>query len=80
MSDHFVLGDSNCICDVCGFKYKRSQLKKRWDGAIVCSEDWEPRHPQDLIKPQAERNNHKDARLLPEIRFVGTNENTEADL
>lgn len=45
-----VKGDWNSICEVCGFKYKASQLKERWDGLRVCKEDWEPRHPSDLIK------------------------------
>lgn len=44
------LGDYNAICEVCGFKFKASQLKDRWDGLKVCKEDWEPRHPQDMIK------------------------------
>ena len=44
-------GDWNGICDVCGFKFKASELKLRWDGLRVCSGDWERRHPQDLIRP-----------------------------
>lgn len=80
MNDNFILGDSNCVCDVCGFKYKRSQLKKRWDGAIVCAEDFETRHPQDLIKPRPERQNVKDSRPEPEPYYVGTNENTASNL
>lgn len=44
-------GDWNALCDVCGFKYKSSELKLRWDGLMVCNKDWELRHPQDLIRP-----------------------------
>jgi hypothetical protein len=44
------LGDWNALCEVCGFKYKGSMLKKRWDGLMVCKDDYETRHPQDLIK------------------------------
>ena len=43
-------GDWNSICEVCGFKFKASRLKLRWDGLRVCSEDWEPRHPMDLYR------------------------------
>lgn len=43
-------GDYNAICDVCGKKFKASKLKTRWDGLKVCSEDWEVRHPQELIR------------------------------
>lgn len=44
-------GDWNAICDVCGFKMKASTLKLRWDGLMVCPQDWEIRHPQELIRP-----------------------------
>jgi hypothetical protein len=44
-------GDWNAICDVCGHKYKASQLKLRWDGLMTCQADWEIRHPQELIRP-----------------------------
>lgn len=40
----------NAICDVCGFKFKASELKERWDGLRVCEGDWETRHPQELIR------------------------------
>ena len=43
-------GNYNAICEVCGFKYKASKLKKRWDGLMVCKEDWEVRHPSDYYK------------------------------
>lgn len=49
------LGEWNATCDVCGFKFKSSKLKKRWDGLMVCAKDWEPRHPQDLIRIRGER-------------------------
>lgn len=80
MNDNFILGEHNCICDLCGFKFKRGQLKKRWDGALVCSKDFETRHPQDLIKPRPERQFVKDARPMPEIHYVDTNENTADNL
>jgi hypothetical protein len=79
-NDQFILGDSNAICDVCGFKHKASQLRKRWDGAMVCRADFELRHPQDMIKARPERNNVKDARPEPEHRFLGSNEITSDDL
>lgn len=78
--DEFILGDSNGICDCCGFKFKHSQLRKRWDGAMVCRADWEPQHPQDSIKIRGERNNVKDARPEPEYRFLAVGEITAADL
>ena len=43
----------NVICKVCGFKYKASQTKKRWDGLQpVCEDCWETRHPLDFYRPR----------------------------
>lgn len=44
-------GGANAICDVCGFQYKNFELKRRWDGWMVCEDDWETRHPQEFIRP-----------------------------
>jgi hypothetical protein len=52
MKSYLVLGDWNAICDQCGRKFKASQLRKRWDGYMVCKEDWETRHPQDFVRPR----------------------------
>jgi hypothetical protein len=53
--DYLDLGNWNAICDVCGGKFKSSELKRRWDGYMVCSSDYEQRHPQDLIRLRPER-------------------------
>ena len=50
MKSYYIKGDWNAICDVCGFKYKASVLRTRWDGLMVCSGDWETRHPQDFVR------------------------------
>lgn len=50
MYDHLELGTWNAICDRCGFKFKAYRLRKEWTGLMVCSECFETRHPQDLIK------------------------------
>lgn len=56
MSDSttFVPGDYNAVCDECGFEFKASQLRKRWDGYRVCPKDWEPRHPQEFLRAKPE--------------------------
>lgn len=48
--DKAVKGDWNAICDVCGFKFKASKIKERWDGLYVCREDFETRHPSDYYR------------------------------
>jgi hypothetical protein len=44
----------NAICDVCGFQFKGHELKKRWDGLVVCSADYETRHPLDFFKVRSD--------------------------
>lgn len=55
MKNFLKLGDWNTICDSCGRKFKASSLRQRWDGLMVCNEDWETRHPQDFLRVQKER-------------------------
>lgn len=49
-NDYYKHHDHNAICDVCGCKFKASEMLLRWDGARVCKEDWEPRTPQDFMR------------------------------
>lgn len=55
-------GNYNVICDVCGFKKKASEVRRRWDGLMVCPEDWEMRHPMDFFRTK------NDTVLLPFTR------------
>lgn len=48
-------GEWNLICDVCGKKMKSSHARHRWDGLIVCDEDFEHRHVQDFIKVKSDK-------------------------
>lgn len=68
--DYLKLGDWNALCDVCGFKFKASQLRKRWDGYMVCKQDFEERHPQDLIRLPKERQAAPWVRPVPPDTFV----------
>lgn|SRR5574343_715760 len=65
-----IVGDYNVICDVCGFKLKRSQTRKRWDGLLVCDADWEPQHPQDFVKALPRKRRRLDLRPEQPDRFV----------
>ena len=49
-ADFLKLGDWNAICDRCGRKFKASQLRKTWQGFMVCRRDFEERQPQDFVK------------------------------
>jgi hypothetical protein len=46
----YIKGGNYAMCDVCGEKYRAMELRRRWDGALCCNEDWEPRHPQDFLR------------------------------
>jgi len=72
MTDLYVPGDHYKICDVCGFKVRASQTKKRWDGLIVCIPDWEPRHPQDFVRGRVDKQAVSDPRPEPTDVFVTT--------
>jgi len=43
------------ICDLCGLKFRRSEMRRRWDNLWVCTNDWEPRHPQESVRGVKER-------------------------
>lgn len=47
--------DNWFICDVCGFKYRASVARRRWDGLMVCPSDFEYRQPQDFVKAKTDK-------------------------
>jgi len=51
MKRYYKPGSWNAVCQVCGFTHKSDELKRRWDGLMVCEDDFELRNPQDLIRP-----------------------------
>jgi len=55
MKNHLILGNWNALCDVCGRKFKALDMQKRWDGLMVCKEDFEIRHPSDFLRVQREK-------------------------
>jgi len=69
-NNYFKSGSWNAICDVCGVKFKNFELKKRWDGLIVCAKDYEQRHISDFFKLKPEVNNVRDPRPQAEDQFV----------
>lgn len=71
MRNYLVLGDWNAICDRCGLKHKASQLKKEWDGLMVCEPCYEPRHPQDFLRVAQEQISPPWARPEGEDVFIG---------
>lgn len=53
--DYWKAGTWNAVCAVCGFQFKADELKDRWDGVRVCTQDWEPRNILDFFKVKEDR-------------------------
>ena len=51
----FKLGAWNAVCDRCGAVRKNDGLRLEWTGLRVCSDCWEPRHPQDMATGKPDR-------------------------
>jgi len=74
---------NKAICDVCGFKFPAERIRQRWDGYMVCKDDWEPRHIQDFNNPR-----RADPKALPFTRpqmegadvGVAINTDTQTDI
>ena len=51
-----IVGEYKAVCDVCGRIYHNVDLKLRWDGYMVCPDDFETQHPMDFQKiPRTEK-------------------------
>ena len=68
--NHFISGEWNVICDVCSKKIKAHDAKLRWDGFIVCPDDFENRHPQDFVKAQTDKITVPFTRPIPTLTFT----------
>jgi hypothetical protein len=53
--NQYVSGDRLVTCDICGFTYRRSQIRRGiaqgQQGLLVCPEDFDTPHPLDDRKP-----------------------------
>ena len=76
----YVAGDHWVICDVCGFKYRSSRTRVRWDNLRVCTADWEPRHPQEYVRGRSDKIAVANPRPRPVDVFVDPGDVTADDL
>ena len=70
MHNYYKAGEWNVTCDVCSKKIKAGQAKKRWDGFIVCPDDYETRHPQDFVKGKQDKIVVPYSRPIPTLVFT----------
>lgn len=68
------------ICDRCGFEFPLNSLRKEWTGMLVCSRDYDPRHPQDHVKGVPDRQALHNPRPDTEPTYLETNEVTPESL
>jgi len=68
--NYFKSGEWNLTCDVCSKKIKAHEAKHRWDGFIVCKDDWEPRHEQDFVKAKTDKITVPFQRPIPTLLFT----------
>lgn len=71
--NYYVSGGFNVSCDVCSKKIKASEAKHRWDGFVVCPEDYEQRHPQDFVKARQDKISVPFSRPIPAYIYTDVN-------
>ena len=77
---HYTSGDWLAICDVCGRLYEASSLRQRWDGFMVCHQDFETRHPQDFVRGVIDMSNTPWSRSEASDEFIGFTETITTNL
>lgn len=69
--NHYKSGEFNVICDVCSKKIKAGESRQRWDGLVVCKDDWETRHSLDFVRAKTDKFTVPFTRPRPADVFVG---------
>lgn len=54
-NETWISGEWAAICDRCGFKFKSSELRRQWNGRMVCKDDFDLQHPQELLRTTPEK-------------------------
>lgn len=70
MSTYWKQGSWNVICDRCGEKKKAEEVRQDWQGFIVCSSCYEPRHSLDFIRTKTDKQSVPFSRPRPPDVFV----------
>ena len=61
------------ICDRCAAKRWNDELRKEWDGLMVCADTcWEPRNAQDFVRGVPDRSSLPFARPESPDVFLDT--------
>ena len=68
--NYFISGEFNVTCDICSKKIKAHEAHHRWDGFIVCADDYEVRHEQDFVKAHTDKITVPFQRPIPTLLFT----------
>jgi hypothetical protein len=79
-NDRYRPGDYYIICDVTGFKIRRSEAVRTWDGLLVRRDQADPRHPQEFVRARADLQAVPEPRPQPADYFLTENEVTPDSL
>ena len=60
------------ICDRCGFTFYNDELRREWDGLMVCTADFEQRNAQDFVRGVQDKQNPPWVRPEPADVFTPT--------
>jgi hypothetical protein len=70
MHNYYKPGSWNVTCQVCGSKFKSDEVRKRWDGLIVCKDDYEDRHILDFARVQPKEHTVPFTAPEPDDEFI----------
>lgn len=70
----------NNVSQRSGFKFDPDQLVREWSGLVVSFADYDPKHPQELVRPTFDRQRVSVPRPEPVDVFLNPNDVTPADL
>jgi len=71
MSRHrWRVGDHLVVDDDTGFTRYRSQMRKRWDGALVDAKGFERRQPQEFVQAKSDPYAVSDIRIAAPVSAV----------
>lgn len=73
-------GDHLVVSDRSGRTFWRSECIKEWNGSLVHRSEYEPRHPQDLVRARSDKISVEDARPLGQDQFLSISQVTRNNL
>lgn len=64
------LGEHNVVDDISGRKIRSDDVMITWDGFVTCREDYDPKHPQLVLRSRRDDQSVRVVRDEPEYVFV----------